>query len=149
MHRWIGGLDRSCCSRHLFGCHIVHNISSIKNEIVGIQESRAQYHEAHAADTSSNVIHCHVLDRPVACCCPEHSNICLEHYEHLGAGVVDSVYDHWRGIDACHDLLHYANVLGASAIRDDACDVLVLVCMRSSMQGTVMWKGAEEVAVVP
>ena len=148
MHRRIGGLNRSCCSCRLFGCHIVHNISSVKNEIIRIQESRAQYHEAHVADTSSNVVHCHVLDRPMACCCPEHSYICLEHYEHLGAGIVDSVYDHWRGIDTRHDLLHYANVLGASAIRDDACDVRVLVCVRSSMQGTVMWKGAEEVAVV-
>ena len=74
----------------------------------------------------------------MACCCPEHSNICLEHYEYLGAGVVDSVYDHWRGIDTRHDLLHYANVLGASSFCDDAGDIRVLVCLRSTMQSAIV-----------
>ena len=139
------GLGSSRCHCRLFGCHYFHDISSIKNEIIGIQESRAQYHEADFADASSNVVHCHVLDCPVAQSSPEHSNICLQHYKHLGTSIIDPVYHYWRGIDACYDLLHYTNVLGAPSFRDDAGDVRVLVCLRSSVQGTVMWKEAEAV----
>ena len=84
----------------------------------------------------------------MADCRSNYSYVCFQYHEHLGADIVNSVHDHWRGFDTRFDLLHDFNVLGASSFCDDAGDLRVLVCVRSSVQGAVMREEAEEVTVV-
>ena len=84
----------------------------------------------------------------MASCCPEHSYVCLQHHEHLGTDIVDSVHYLWRGVDICHNILPHFNLLGAPSFCDDAGDIFVLVCVRSSMQGVVVWKEADTIANV-
>ena len=50
--------------------------------------------------------------------------------------------------DAGHDLLYYADVLGASSFCDDALDLRVLVCVCSSVQGVVVWKRVTKITAV-
>ena len=58
------------------------------------------------------------------------------------------MHGYWRGVDARFDLLHYANVLGASSFLYDARDIRVLVCLRSTMQSAIVWKEADKVTDV-
>jgi len=84
----------------------------------------------------------------MADCRSNYSYIRLQHYEYLSAGIVNSVHDHRGGVDARFDFLHNFNVLGASSFLNDARDIRVLVCLRSTMQSAIVWKEADKVTDV-
>ena len=55
---------------------------------------------------------------------------------------------HRGGADAGHDLLYYLDMLSATSFLDDALDICVLVRVRTSVQGVVVWKRVTKITAV-